>query len=477
MFDPDNGDEEEYLRGFKKVAKLAERQKRQFRRRRNATYCFDAVFGEDATQEQVYKQTTADTIDTIIEGYNCTVFAYGATGAGKTHTMLGCPGSPGVIARTVSALFETLVEHREQNTDIKYRVSVNYLEVYNERINDLLVDTAGKAGKDLPMREVAGEIRIARLTEKDPANAEELMSWLSDGNSRRTQHPTDANAQSSRSHAVFIVTLRAQQGTKVTSSKLTLVDLAGSERATATSNKGARLREGGNINKSLLALGNVINALADPKHKGHINYRDSKLTRILKDGLGGSCRTVMIANVSPADEVYEDTLNTIKYADCAKSIRSNLQKRIVERQVHVGRYKEIIDSLKAENSRLKAENNRLKSGKGDTKKPATELKPDPIWETLISRQREIMNLVGDEKSTKLEKYLKQNSFDVKDIITDAQQETDDDAPGTNRNIRVIAGLDAKSARIREKIEELEKQITSTRPATIVRNLKVRFALI
>lgn len=145
---------------------------------------------------------------------------------------------------------------------------------------------------------------------------------------------------------MFIVTLSAKEasGGSMVKSKLTLVDLAGSERATATTNRGARLQEGGNINKSLLALGNVINALADSKHKGHIKYRDSKLTRLLKDSLGGTCRTVMIANVSPALGVYEDTLNTIKYADRAKSIRSDLKKRVIERELHVGRYKETIEN-------------------------------------------------------------------------------------------------------------------------------------
>ena len=125
VFDPDQEDSEEYLRGFQKVAKLAERKTRQYRRRKNATYCFDAVFGEDATQKEVFEQTTADTIDTIIEGYNCTVFAYGATGAGKTHTMLGTLESPGVIARTVQALFEKLIELRQTNTDVKYTVAGN----------------------------------------------------------------------------------------------------------------------------------------------------------------------------------------------------------------------------------------------------------------------------------------------------------------------------------------------------------------
>ena len=128
VFDPETGENAEYLRGFKKIAKLAESRTRQFRRKRNATYCFDAVFGENATQEEVYLQTTADTVHTVLEGYNCTVFAYGATGAGKTHTMLGQPGNPGVIARTVSALFDKLTELKTENEDIKYKVFVNYLE-------------------------------------------------------------------------------------------------------------------------------------------------------------------------------------------------------------------------------------------------------------------------------------------------------------------------------------------------------------
>ena len=139
VFDPDHGDEEEYLRGFKKVAKLAAKHKRQYRRTRNETYCFDAVFGEDATQEEVYLQTTADTVETIKDGFNCTVFAYGATGAGKTHTMLGAPESPGVISRTVSALFTRLVELREQNKDIKYGVTVRVRTVYNNNILNIFL--------------------------------------------------------------------------------------------------------------------------------------------------------------------------------------------------------------------------------------------------------------------------------------------------------------------------------------------------
>ena len=212
----------------------------------------------------------------------------------------------------------------------------------------------------------------------------------------------------------------------------------------------------------------MINALADPKQKkGHINYRDSKLTRILKDGLGGTCRTIMIANVSPADEVYEDTLNTIKYADCAKSIRSNLQKRVHEKQIHVGRYKELIESQKAEIARLRAELKEAKTSRPEkkTEKTAESVEAEAMWDNLINRQREVMRLVGEEKSTLLEKYVKQNSFDVKDILTEVN--SDEEGPGTNRNTRVIAGFDAKIGRIREKIADLDKQIKSTRPTSAV----------
>ncbi|XP_048241459.1 kinesin-like protein KIF18A, partial [Haliotis rufescens] len=192
-----------------------------------------------------------------------------------------------------------------------------------------------------------------------PKNAEELLYMLQFGNKNRSQHPTDANAESSRSHAVFQVFVRQKDRTanisaEVKVAKMCLVDLAGSERATVTKNRGARFREGANINRSLLALGNVINALAENKNKGHIPYRDSKLTRLLKDSLGGNCRTVMIAAVSPSSMSYEDTYNTLKYADRAKHIRAMLKKNILNVDFHVSRYGQIVEDLRKEIGELKS---------------------------------------------------------------------------------------------------------------------------
>lgn len=199
---------------------------------------------------------------------------------------------------------------------------------------------------------------MSQLSLHKPKSAEELLEMLHYGNQNRTQHPTDANKQSSRSHAVFQVFVRqSRKGTglksDVTYAKISLVDLAGSERATVTTNQGDRLREGANINKSLLALGNCINALAENNSKTFIPYRDSKLTRLLKDSLGGNCLTIMIAAVSPSVLSYEDTYNTLKYADRAKSIKASLTANTANVDAHVSQYGKIIADLEAQVTELK----------------------------------------------------------------------------------------------------------------------------
>uniref|UniRef100_A0A667XYK5 Kinesin-like protein n=1 Tax=Myripristis murdjan TaxID=586833 RepID=A0A667XYK5_9TELE len=298
-------------------------QNRNINKRANKDlkFVFDNVFGEDSTQVDIFENTTKGVLDSVMNGFNCTVFAYGATGAGKTHTMLGSQNDPGVMYRTMKELFRRMDEVKE---DKVFDVAFSYLEVYNEQIRDLLANVGPLAVREDSSKGVV----VQGLTLHQPKSAEHILEALDYGNQNRTQHPTDMNATSSRSHAVFQVYLRQQDKTaslnpNVCVAKMSLIDLAGSERASATNAKGARLREGANINRSLLALGNVINALADPKSKkAHIPYRDSKLTRLLKDSLGGNCRTVMIANVSPSSKSYDDTHNTLKYANRAKEIKS-----------------------------------------------------------------------------------------------------------------------------------------------------------
>ena len=208
------------------------------------------------------------------------------------------------------------------------------------------------------IRESEKGVSVSQLSIHKPKSAKELLEMLHYGNQNRTQHPTDANHQSSRSHAVFQVFVRQSRKTAglksdVTHAKISLIDLAGSERATVTSNQGDRLREGANINKSLLALSNCINALAD--NKKFINYRDSKLTRLLKDSLGGNCLTIMIAAVSPSVLSYEDTYNTLKYADRAKSIKASPTANVENVDTHASQYGEIIADLEGQVADLEAQ--------------------------------------------------------------------------------------------------------------------------
>ena len=323
---------------------------------KDLTFGFDNVFGETSTQREIFEATTQKVLPCLLEGINCSIFAYGATGAGKTHTMLGSPGQPGIIYQTMKELY-FLIE--EKQNEISCEIAVTYLEIYNENIYDLLKDDK----RCLPLREDSSKNSpvVSGISYTKPTDAQDLLRILSMGNKRRTQHPTDANAQSSRSHAVFQVYVHQKPRatgteTEVTVAKLSLIDLAGSERATLTTNSGVRLREGANINRSLLALGNVINALASNKSsKSHIPYRDSKLTRLLKDSLGGNCRTVMIANVSPSGCSFEDTYNTLKYADRAKQIKVKANRNVVNIQLPIHKYTSMIDDLKLQVKHLQEE--------------------------------------------------------------------------------------------------------------------------
>ncbi|XP_009326672.1 PREDICTED: kinesin-like protein KIF18B, partial [Pygoscelis adeliae] len=316
-------------------------------------FIFDRVFGEGATQEEVFQHTTREGLDSVLNGYNCSVFAYGATGAGKTYTMLGSEKSPGIMYLTMVELYKRIEARKEEKS---CEVLVSYQEVYNEQIHDLLEPKGPLAIREDPEKGVV----VQGLSFHQPASAEQLLEMLANGNKNRTQHPTDANATSSRSHAIFQIYVKQQdriggltQDLQV--AKMSLIDLAGSERASVTNTKGERLREGANINRSLLALINVINALADAKSKKtHIPYRDSKLTRLLKDSIGGNCRTIMIAAVSPSVLAYEDTYNTLKYANRAKEIKLSLKSNVLSFDCHISKYAVICEQLKAEVADLRA---------------------------------------------------------------------------------------------------------------------------
>ncbi|KAJ6780009.1 hypothetical protein PWT90_05525 [Aphanocladium album] len=319
-------------------------------------FAFDRVFDENTTQSDVYEGTTKNLLDSVLDGYNATVFAYGATGCGKTHTITGTPQSPGIIFLTMQELFEKI---EERSQDKSTEVSLSYLEIYNETIRDLLVPGGSKAG--LTLREDSNQaVTVAGLTSHHPKDVQEVMDIIVQGNEYRTVSPTLANATSSRSHAVLQVNIaqkdrNADINEPHTMATLSIIDLAGSERASVTKNRGERLTEGANINKSLLALGSCINALCDRRQRAHVPYRNSKLTRLLKFSLGGNCKTVMIVCVSPSSAHFDETQNTLRYANRAKNIQTKVTRNVFNVNRHVKDFLVKIDEQMALINELKAQ--------------------------------------------------------------------------------------------------------------------------
>ncbi|XP_061471695.1 kinesin-like protein KIF19 isoform X2 [Rhineura floridana] len=372
-------------------------------RSREKSYMFDVAFDFAATQEMVYRATTKGLIEGVISGYNATVFAYGPTGCGKTYTMLGTDNEPGIYVRTLNDLFCAI---EETSNDMEYEVSMSYLEVYNEMIRDLLNPSLGY----LDLREDAkGIIQVAGITKVSTINAKEIMQLLMKGNKQRTQEPTAANRTSSRSHAVLQVTVRQKSRVKnimqeVRVGRLFMIDLAGSERASQTQNRGKRMKEGAHINRSLLALGNCINALSDRAGVKYVNYRDSKLTRLLKDSLGGNSRTVMIAHISPASSAFEESRSTLTYAERAKSIRTTVKRNLLNVSYHIAQYTSIIADLRSEIQRLqrKIEQQEPRPTRPDIRSIQAEVQlqgnpferqeMDQLREQLISTFREQMDV-------------------------------------------------------------------------------------
>ncbi|OTB06185.1 hypothetical protein M426DRAFT_319255 [Hypoxylon sp. CI-4A] len=311
----------------------------------NSFWSHDTRDRHYAHQEDVYNCLGEEFLDHNFEGYHTCIFAYGQTGSGKSYTMMGTPDQPGLIPRTCEDLFQRIEAAQEETPNISYHVRASYFEVYNEHVRDLLVPVApNQAPYYLKIRESPTEGPYVKdLTEVPVRSLNEILRYMKSGDQSRTTASTKMNDTSSRSHAVFTIMLKQihhdmdTDETTERSSRIRLVDLAGSERAKSTEATGARLREGSNINKSLTTLGRVIAALADPKGSGRpgkrgreiVPYRDSILTWLLKDSLGGNSKTAMIACIAPSD--YEETLSTLRYADQAKRIRT----RAVINQDHI----------------------------------------------------------------------------------------------------------------------------------------------
>ncbi|CAK9801954.1 Kinesin-like protein KIF13A [Anthophora quadrimaculata] len=292
-------------------------------------YSLDPSAENFASQDVVFDALGRDILDNAFQGYNACIFAYGQTGSGKSYTMMGSGENKGIIPRLCDNLFDMIA--KQQSSELTYKVEVSYMEIYNEKVHDLLDPQPKKQSLKVREHNVLGPY-VDGLSRLAVTSFQDIDNLMAEGNKSRTVAATNMNSESSRSHAVFSViltqTLTASKigvsGEKV--SRMSLVDLAGSERAAKTGAVGDRLKEGSNINKSLTTLGLVISKLADQNSGSNKNkdkfvpYRDSVLTWLLKDNLGGNSKTVMVATISPAADNYEETLSTLRYADRAKRI-------------------------------------------------------------------------------------------------------------------------------------------------------------
>ncbi|XP_020778849.2 kinesin-like protein KIF13B isoform X2 [Boleophthalmus pectinirostris] len=368
-------------------------------------HCFwsmdDAQKDKFAGQEVVFQCLGESLLNNAFMGYNACIFAYGQTGSGKSFTMMGSAEQPGLIPRLCSALFNRInLELREGES---FTVEVSYMEIYNEKVRDLLDPKGGRQTLRVREHKVFGPYvdGLSRLAVSSYKDIESLM----EGNKSRTVAATNMNEESSRSHAVFNIILThtlcdlksGTSGEKV--SKLSLVDLAGSERAAKTGAAGERLKEGSNINKSLSTLGLVISALADQgagKNK-FVPYRDSVLTWLLKDSLGGNSRTAMVATVSPAADNYDETLSTLRYADRAKSIVNHA---VVNEDPNA----RIIRELREEVEKLREQLTEAESMKAPELKERLEESEKLIQEMTVSWEEKLRKTeeIAQERQKQLE---------------------------------------------------------------------------
>ncbi|CAL54122.1 P-loop containing nucleoside triphosphate hydrolase [Ostreococcus tauri] len=387
-------------------------------------FTYDGVVtGSEDELRETYDANVRDIVEGTLRGLNGSVMAYGQTGSGKTHTMGMGGDNPGMARRVFETLFEAVATARVRDTEVK--VVSSFIEIYKDNIRDLLVDAGDELTPPVTIRENATEggvyLNGARMIEVNNVGA--CVSVLNEGILRRATAESTMNVRSSRSHAILTLNVKCKVGdAKATFAKLHLVDLAGSERVTLNENRGQRFQEGVQINMGLLALSNCISALTDVNRRewGHVPYRDSKLTRLMQDSLGGNSRTVMFACVSPADINADETLNTLKYASRARNIRNRvvmnfekstamelkLKRQLDEANERIAQLECLVNVLHEENLALKsrtpervepevAEFSRLSVSIEDTGTPRTPMhtpsldgpNSTPLSELLMSCKR------------------------------------------------------------------------------------------
>ena len=398
----------------------------------------DAVFDKESTQEDVYVRSGAKqaVVEDIFKGFNCTILAYGQTGAGKTFTMGTASGgsgtdlneNDGVIPRACADLFEGI----SRLCDSQATVQMQFIEVYNEEIRDLLTDDE-TAQSALRIRETMdGEVYVRGLQARTVSSPAEIGKLMDEASSRRVVASTKMNATSSRSHAICVLRINGvlEDASKF-NAKLTLVDLAGSERIKKTGADGGRAKEGININKGLFVLGQVVSALSEQRKKMQRKppYRDSKLTRLLQDSLGGNSRTIMIACVSPADFNVDESINTLRYATSARNIKNTATRNVVQ------------NLSPEEAAKLQRENQLLK-------------------EEVKQLQEKIRSMLEENDSNdNNEQEAAESSKETSDVGEDTQERANQETTGNvSFDLAAIDISDGGAKPEKKTYEELEKEV-------------------
>lgn len=412
------------------------------------TFTFDTVFEPYSTQLDVYNLAARPIIDNVLEGYNGTIFAYGQTGTGKTFTMEGnrdFPEQKGIIPNSFAHIFGHIAK---AEGDKRFLVRATYLEIYNEEVRDLL-------GKDQSVRLEVKErpdigVYVKNLTGVVVKNADDLDRIMTLGSKNRVVGATHMNLHSSRSHAIFSITVEScEEGfdgkERIRAGKLHLVDLAGSERQSKTGSSGQRLVEATKINLSLSTLGNVISALVDGKST-HIPYRNSKLTRLLQDSLGGNSKTLMCANIGPAEYNYDESLSTLRYANRAKNIKNKARINEDPKDTMLKKFKDEIEDLRKQLE--DASEGGTESGEDLSEKGEEEAKPK------VHRKK----TYSEEEVKKMQEQIELDRkmlADRKDLLEDERHKISKELEKRERD---LAGIRTDHDSLLQKLQGLEKQI-------------------
>ncbi|CAK9293294.1 unnamed protein product [Gordionus sp. m RMFG-2023] len=391
-------------------------------------YIYDKVYKSNATQDRVYSESAKPIVKDVLCGYNGTIFAYGQTSSGKTHTMegvIGDAGLEGIIPRIVSDIFQHIYQLDE---NLEFHIKVSYYEIYMDKIRDLL----DVSKINLAVHEDKNRVPYVKgATERFVTSPEEVMDTIQEGKANRHVAVTNMNEHSSRSHSVFLINVKQEniETQKKLSGKLYLVDLAGSEKVSKTGAEGSVLDEAKNINKSLSALGNVIAALAEGT-KSHVPYRDSKLTRILQESLGGNARTTIIICCSPASFNETETKSTLMFGQRAKTIKNTIT---INEELTAEEWKRRYERERDKVTRLKdkltpALLELAKWRRGETVRPDEQLNlAEQILPQAPSKSEEIkvsgVEMEGERKKFEEEKYKLYQMLDEKDEDLTSQSQT------------------------------------------------------